>query len=298
MRATVLLAGVALLLSAAPGFAQGRYPLSIPTPKGSPEPVYRQLSTRGRDGVKLVVHEWAPVRVAAGRPVVLFLHGIAMHGEPYGAVAAGFTSQNVIFVVPDLRGHGRSGGERGQLAAPHVLRADVGAVIGLIHERYPGAPLVLAGDSMGGLLAADYAWRGERPLAGLALLVPAFGVHPSQVKLTDLGALFNPDGIAMANADRMKTSTREPGFIKARVEDKLGLAKVSPSYLAALATLQAEWAKAGDEIKVPLFVVVGGKDQVVDSTATRRFYDRVATPKDARPGGNGTKPITRSAGTR
>jgi alpha-beta hydrolase superfamily lysophospholipase len=55
-----------------------------------------------------------------------------MHGKPYASIAAGFTLKGLTFIVPDLGGHGRSQGTRGELAEPHVLRADLGAVIGPI----------------------------------------------------------------------------------------------------------------------------------------------------------------------
>jgi alpha-beta hydrolase superfamily lysophospholipase len=255
------------------------YPLSVPTPKGSPAPVYRRLEVRARDGTELVVHEWAPPTIPAGRPVVLFLHGIGMHGEPYGAVAAGFSARGLVFVVPDLRGHGRSGGERGELAPPHVLRADLGAVIGLIQRRHPDAPVVLAGESMGGLLAADYAWRGERPLAGLALLAPAFAVHPSQVKLRELGAVLGSGGVSLDADDKLKASTRDEGFIRALQADELALHRVSSSYLAALAALQLEWPRAAAEVRLPLFVGVAGRERIVDPHAARRVFDRAATPQ-------------------
>jgi lysophospholipase len=275
-----LLVWVTVPLNATTLCAQGLYPLSIATPRGSPAPRYQQLSVSARDGTKLVVHEWAPPNGPAGKPVVLFLHGIGMHGEPYASIAAGFTSQSLTFIVPDLRGHGRSEGKRGELAKPHVLRADLGAVIALVSKRHPGAALVLAGESMGGLLAADYAWRGERPLAGLVLLAPAFAVHPSQIKFAQLGALLNTGSISLDTDDTLKPSTREAGFIKARRADRLALHNVPPSYLAAIAALQLEnWGQAGTEIKLPLFVGVGGKETIVDSSVTKRVYDRIATPK-------------------
>lgn len=257
--------------------AETPYPLSIPVPTGSPAPIYRQLEVSARDGTKLVVHEWAPPKAPADKPVVLFVHGIGMHGEPYGAVAAGFTSHNLTFMVPDLRGHGRSQGERGELAEPHVLRADLGAVIGLVHQRHPGAPIVLVGDSMGGLLAADYAWRGERRLAGLALLVPAFGVHPSQIRLAALGNLFQE---RVSLDEKLEASTRDRGFIKARRADKLAVHEVKPSYLLTIAGLQREWPRPAAEIKVPLFVGVAGKDQIINNAVAKQVYELAGTPKE------------------
>jgi alpha-beta hydrolase superfamily lysophospholipase len=262
--------------------AQEAYPLSIPVPRGSPCPVYKRLEVAARDGIKLIVHEWAPPKPIAGKPVALFLHGIGMHGEPYGAIAAGFTLRDVPFVVPDLRGHGRSEGTRGELAEAHVLRADIGAVIDLIHKRYPKAPVVLLGDSMGGVLAADYAWRGEQRLAGLALMVPAFGLNKSQWERpgTDLKNLLRKGGIALGTEAKIGPSTQSPGFLKARLADELALREVKLSYLTAIGVMQADWSRAAAAIKVPLFVCVGGKDQVIDNTLARRFFDRAATPKE------------------
>lgn len=262
--------------------AQEAYPLSIPVPRGAAAPVYKRLAATTRDGIKLIVHEWAPPRRAEGTPVALFLHGIGMHGEPYGSIAAGFTSQGIAFLVPDLRGHGRSDGTRGELAPPQVIRSDVGILIDHIHRRYPDAPVVLLGDSMGGVLAADYAWRGEQRLAGLALLVPAFGLNKAQWEkpVGDLKNLLTNGGIPLATEKKMRPSTQSDGFLKARLADKLALSDVSLSYLTTIGGLQSDWRRAAAEIKAPLFVCVAGEDRIIDSDRARRFFDRAATPAE------------------
>ncbi|HWG45356.1 MAG TPA: alpha/beta fold hydrolase [Gemmataceae bacterium] len=282
MKTPWFFACVFLIGGAAALIADDGYPLSIPTPPSTPAPVYKRLNVQARDHCKLVVHEWAPSKPLAGKPVALFLHGIGMHGEPYGAVAAGFTSRSIPFVVPDLRGHGRSEGTRGELAPPHVLRADIGAVIERIHQRYAGAPIVLLGDSMGGVLATDYAWRGEQRLAGLALIVPAFGLHKTQWDKPgdDLKNLLTKGRIQLGTEAKLNSSTQSKGFLKARLADKLALREVKLSYLTTIGEMQAEWPRAADAIKLPLFVCVGGKDRVIDNALARRFFDRAATPKD------------------
>jgi alpha-beta hydrolase superfamily lysophospholipase len=262
------------------GSAWADYPISIPVPPGSPAPVYQRYQAPARDGLKLMIHEWALAKRAPRDPVVLFLHGIGMHGSPYAAIAAGFTSQGIVLVAPDLRGHGQSEGNRGILVEPFVLRADVGAVFEQIEHRYPGAPVVLMGDSMGGLLAADYGWRGERRLAGLALLVPAFGVNESLMEknLLGLGEVLTTRRVALGTPEQINGCTRNPGFAKARLADPLALNDVRLSYVMTLGRLQREWPRAAAEIIMPLYVVVAGKDNVVDSKATKRVFDRAATP--------------------
>jgi len=260
--------------------ARGAYPISIPTPPGKPGPVYQRYQLAARDGIKLTVHEWAPPRRPVGKPVVLFIHGIGMHGEPYGSIAAGFTVNGIALFAPDLRGHGQSEGARGILAEPHVLRADLGAVFELIEKRHPGAPVVLIGDSMGGLLAADYAWRGERRLAGLALLVPAFGVHGGLLEnhLSELGSVLTKGRVPVGSPDQIQACTRNPAFARARLADPLALAEVRVSYLMTIARMEQDWPKAAAEIRVPLIIVVAGKDHIVDNKATKKVFERAATP--------------------
>jgi alpha-beta hydrolase superfamily lysophospholipase len=268
-----------LVLTARAG-AQGDYPVSVPVMPGMQPPVYQRLEVAARDGIKLTVHEWAPARRAVGAPVVLFLHGIGMHGEPEGAVAAGFTRHGLVFAAPDLRGHGRSEGARGVLPEAHVLRADLGAILGLMGKRYPGAPITLVGDSMGGLLAVDYAWRGERRLARLVLLGPAFRVHPGTVEnpVSELLGAVGRGRVALGTADKIGPCSRDPGFVRARLADRLALPEVRLSYLLTLAQLQQDWPRAAPEIRLPLFVAVAGKDRVVDNQESERFFKRAATP--------------------
>lgn len=276
-----LIAGMVVSVSGMALHAQQDYPISIPVPAGSPPPVYKRCETLARDDVKLVIHEWTPARASAGKPVALFLHGIGMHGEPYRAIAAAFTSRSIPFVVPDLRGHGRSEGTRGELARPDVLRADIGAIIAWIHERYPGAPVVLLGDSMGGVIAVDYAWRGEQRLAGLGLIVPALGLNKAQWEKPggDLKNLLTRGRLVLGSESKLKPSTQSPGFLQARIEDKLALREVELSYLLTIHEMQREWLRAAAAIKVPLFICVTEKDHIIDNAVVRRFFDRTATAK-------------------
>jgi alpha-beta hydrolase superfamily lysophospholipase len=286
-----VLVAVVLALASLPALASYRapdetaaYPLSIPE-AGTAKAKYEPLEVSARDDTKLVVHEWAPANVVPGKPVILFIHGMGMHGKPYKSIQAGFTSRGLVFVVPDLRGHGSSGGTREELAEPHVLRADIGAVIALVNNRYPEAPVVLVGESMGGLIAADYAWRGERRLGGLVLLAPAFDAHPAlkAIAVQELKDLIKNKGrILLTTDENFKLSTRDEGFIKARKADKVALPAVKPTYIATIAASQRDWPDAAAGIKVPLFVGVGSEDKIVDAKQAKAVFDAAKTPKAAK----------------
>jgi alpha-beta hydrolase superfamily lysophospholipase len=268
-----------LMLAGLTQAVQHPYPLSIPTRPGQESPVYRRGFVNAADAARLCVHEWSPPGRAAGRPVILFVHGIGMHGEPYAAVAAGWTARDLIFVVPDLRGHGRSEGEHGEMVEAPVLRSDLNCLLDWITQRHPGSPVILVGDSMGGLIAADYARHEQKRLAGLILMVPAFKVHPSRLKNPKgLGQIFRTGRIPIDTTENLQACTRVTGFIRAKQSDWLVTHEVSNTYLIRLARWGGQWPEAAAELKLPLLFCVGSEDQIIDNQAARAVFDRAATP--------------------
>jgi alpha-beta hydrolase superfamily lysophospholipase len=112
----------------------------------------------------------------------------------------------------------------------------------------------------------------------MALLVPAFAVHKSQINPKGFAdALFGK--VLLADDAKLAPSTRERGFITARMADKLALHDVKTSYVWAIKKMQDEWPKAAAQVKVPLYIAVAGKDRIVDAEITREVFDRAGTPK-------------------
>jgi alpha-beta hydrolase superfamily lysophospholipase len=89
--------------------------------------------------------------------VVLLVHGLNGHSgydsnlwTAHSLVNRGFT-----VVAIDVEGHGRSGGQRALVSDFETdVAGDIVALLLRTRERYPGKPLFLMGNSMGGLSAA------------------------------------------------------------------------------------------------------------------------------------------------
>lgn len=247
------------------------YPESIPCPEGSSAPVYGRDDVDASDGARLVLHSWSPP--AETKAALLFLGGIGMHGAPYRAVAAGFTSRGIAFAVPDLRGHGDSDGRRGVLPRARVLRRDLDAHYDVLRRRHPDVPVFMGGESMGGLLASEYALERQDRLAGLAVMAPAFQVHPSRLLARQrIGLLLR--GLSLVDSeDNLRQCSRDEGFIAAKTHDPKVVSVVGIlRYLHRLGWRGFRWHWVAKRLELPLLVLLAGQDIIVSNTVARRIF--------------------------
>ena len=109
------------------------------------------------DNTKLAYREYVPKKITA---VLLFYHGGGAHSgtaSGYEHVGNGLSDRfNIAVFTPDIRGHGDSGGERGDTPSTEQVFDDVGVFIRHIRMKYPGKALFLGGHSSGGGLALNY----------------------------------------------------------------------------------------------------------------------------------------------
>jgi alpha-beta hydrolase superfamily lysophospholipase len=108
-------------------------------------------------------------------PLVLFLPGIATHTALYRDFLDTIARQGFNVVGVDLRGHGRSNGDRGLFTVDQVV-ADVSAIIDHYETRFPG-PVALLGYSLGSPLALAAAEADGRVKA-LVCHTLMLGSHP------------------------------------------------------------------------------------------------------------------------
>ena len=127
------------------------------------------------DGVKLFYRRYAP---ASPRAVVLFFHGGGAHsGAGYQYLGSGLQTQfDTTVYMPDIRGHGASGGVRGDAPSPKQVWVDITTFIKHIRTEFPQLPLFLGGHSSGAGLILNYTSQPDHELVdGYIFLSPEFG---------------------------------------------------------------------------------------------------------------------------
>ena len=78
------------------------------------------------------------------RATVTVVHGAGDHGGRYTDLASALAGQNFAVALPDLRGHGRSEGQRGHSWGWREIVRDLQSVQDHLAYRLPVAPKVLA----------------------------------------------------------------------------------------------------------------------------------------------------------
>lgn len=127
------------------------------------------------DGIALSYRRYVP---SSPRAVVLFYHGGGAHsGAGYQYIGNGLqTYFDTVVYMPDIRGHGDSGGPRGDAPSPKQVWADITTFIRQIRAELPHLPLFLGGHSSGVGVTLNYASQPDRePVTGYVFLSPQLG---------------------------------------------------------------------------------------------------------------------------
>ena len=232
------------------------------------------------DGLALHVRRWpVPESNGPARGTLLIVHGLGEHIGRYGHVAAHLNDWGWNVVGYDQRGHGLSGGGKGQLAAPDSLLQDLSRVIAAVRTEHAG-PLVLLGHSMGGLVAARFAAEGAlaspavwcRSVDALVLSSPALdaGMNAAQKLLLAVTGPLAPN-LAVGNGLKPAWISRDPAVVAAYEADLLVHDRVTPR-LARFIVDGGEFVRANAaRWTVPTLLLFAGSDRCVAPMGSKAF---------------------------
>ena len=219
---------------------------------------------------------------------LLVVHGMGEYGGRYHELAAEAHSLNLNVHLFDLRGHGRSQGTRGHFTSMAEHHRDIDAWL----EHLVGAgavnanrPCFLLGHSLGGLIAltfcAQYVPKALYPsISGLFLSAPAFGVPTNPLRALETRvARHLPSfvrNVQVPNGIQAKDLTHDKKEIALYEEDPLVHGWVTPAAWLAMEKAMRSVNSLIPKLDMPLFFLLGGKDRVVDNSASQKFIQKVS----------------------
>ncbi|MGH7526924.1 MAG: alpha/beta fold hydrolase, partial [Gemmatimonadales bacterium] len=149
----------------------------------------RQGGFTGAGGLELFRQSWRPDGPVRG--VLVYLHGLGDHSGLYVSLADYFVPRGLAVHAPDLRGNGRSRGQRGYVAHWSEYREDLARLLDLVRGEEPGLPLFLLGNSLGGLIVLDYVLHHGEGIRGVIAIAPPLGAVGVPAPLLLLGRVLS-----------------------------------------------------------------------------------------------------------
>lgn len=226
------------------------------------------------DGVKLSGQAWLP---PAPRAVVAVVHGIAEHAGRYAFLADRANQCGLGVVSADLRGHGRSPGERSYVERFDDYLLDVDALMAKARELAVGRPLFLMGHSMGGAIALRWLAQRKQPVAGLILSSAALKIGGDVPRLLVALAPLLSRWLPHLRGTRLDPATisRDPAAVAAYVNDPLVSLLAPPARTGAelLQAMEANRAAAAG-LALPVYLFHGDADRLTDPDGSRDIHER------------------------
>jgi alpha-beta hydrolase superfamily lysophospholipase len=260
---------------------------AIGTPGAGGTSLFRHASRQFMSGgERLHLQAWLPEDAGPDpgptpKAVVAVVHGYGDHGGRYGWLGEDMAARGFAVYVYDLRGHGQSSGVRGQVKRFDDYLGDTEVFIEEVRRERPAAPLFLLGHSMGGLVCARLAEERSPAVRGLVLASPFLqlgeAIPPAKVVAAKAMARVWP-GRDIGNTLQATHLSHEESVVEAYVTDRL-VHHVAPARWAAetLAAQDAAMA-AAERISLPLLVLYGTDDRVVDVAFIEALFDRASSP--------------------
>jgi alpha-beta hydrolase superfamily lysophospholipase len=228
----------------------------------------------GRGGLGLYRQSWRPF--GAPRAVVVNLHGLGDHSGLYPTLVEYLVGRDLALQSFDLRGNGLSDGARGHVSTWDDYREDLAAFLTLAARDDPGLPIVLIGNSLGGLIALEYALIRPAGLCGVIAVSAPLGALGVPAPLMALGRMLSRVWPRFSLETGMDLSglARDPGVIQQILSDPLfhrrATARLSTEVTAAITRVQ----EGATSFALPLLVLHGSNDRMVPPAGSRAFAAR------------------------
>jgi alpha-beta hydrolase superfamily lysophospholipase len=232
---------------------------------------------QGSGGLGIFVRSWRPDGNPRG--VVAICHGVNSHSGYYFWAAEQFVAQGLAVYALDLRGRGKSDGERFYLDKFADYLSDVDLLVTLAKSREPGLPVFLLGHSAGGVISSVYALENQAKLAGLICESFAFQVYAPDFALAVLKGLSHLAPHAHVLRLKNEDFSRDPQVVQAMNTDPLIANEVQPTRTVAELVLADERLKREFPlITLPLLILHGKADKATKPSGSQLFYDAAGSP--------------------
>jgi len=239
--------------------------------------VEKEMQWQTLDGLPLFARQREPETAAKG--VICLIHGLGEHSGRYHHWAERLTGAGYAMVSIDLRGHGKSGGPRGDAPSFDHLADDIELMLDYAREKFVHLPCFLYGHSLGGMLAFFYLVQRRPRLAGTVITSPllhsVLDLRKDRIAMLKAMGIILP-GLSISNNLELEALSKDPAVAAAYRHDPLVHDRVSlrmgKGFLDAISYI----FDRASEIKLPLLIMHGTGDRITFPSGSEQAAGLVA----------------------
>lgn len=222
-------------------------------------------------GGRIFNRHWEPQ--GAAKASLVLCHGVNSHGGQYLRAAGDFAARGFAVTALDLRGRGRSDGERFYIESIDEYVADLSLAIEHARSLRPELPVFLLGHSAGGVTAVTYALDHQDRIAGLICESFAFRVFAPNFALKLLEGASHLLPHAHVLKLKMADFSRDPAWVAELEADPLTLDETQPvATVAAFARAGERFEREFSRIRLPVFILHGTADKATRPDGSEQFF--------------------------
>jgi len=236
----------------------------------------KESSFENTAGIKIFTRSWQPEEKARG--VVIIVPGFNAHSGYYMWVAEQFIKSGLAVYSLDLRGRGKSDGERFYVNKFEDYVNDVAKFVGIVKSEESGLPVFLLGHSAGGVVSCIYTIEHQAELDGLICESFAFQVPAPDFALAVFKGLSHVAPHAHVLHLKNEIFSRDPKAVEAMNNDPLIAHETQPTQtLAEMVRADEQLKKEFPLITLPVFILHGTQDKATKPAGSQLFYDTVGS---------------------
>lgn len=240
---------------------------------------YQSRYFKGMDTTSLHYQSWQPDENEPAA-IVALVHGWSDHSGRYMNIVDHLVPHQFAIYALDLRGHGKSEGQRGHINSWDEYRNDIVTFVRLLNRLYPTTPIFLMGHSMGGLIVLDYIIHHPgTPLTGLIVSSPLISPPKVSPVIWQIGRLLSNiyPNLSLNPGSDPHTISRDLSVVDRYMNDPLVHQKGTPRTSTEIERTRKFVLANADAIELPFLMLYGEADGLIPPHFNTALFERVTS---------------------
>jgi len=260
----------------------GCAPMTAPPGPSAATPVLRGDTLTMRDGLQLPLRRWTPEGVF--RAIIIAVHGMSDYANAFAMPGQAWAARGILTIAYDQRGFGAAP-HPGLWAGADVMRGDLRDAVAAAKAEFPGVPVFVLGESMGGAVTLTMLEQ-KLDVAGAVLVAPAVWSRadmPFYYRVALFLAARLTPGLVLSNSAGQRIVQIIPSdnieMLRAMSRDPLVQRRTRSDVVFGLTNLMDEARTAPQRLgeTPPILFVYGANDQLIPARPTEAVIRELGT---------------------